>query len=283
MSAPANCSRWVGIFAVRLLAPKTRQAGAAKSHPSLCGSWLLASRAYSSRGGLLTAMIRCRYQELDLAECHAWRFSRRGWKFARLAAGECGCQARSRLRRHRRAAAQEHCPVGAGLLGPTILGVRAPAVPLIALPLPDKPSIAVLPFANMEQRPGAGIFRRRATGMSGPKRSSRGQRPKSVISTYECSQFRTEFAADSPLEGDGFEPSVPPVTCELCWRGLPLLPARERERFSAISSARRTTPPSRAGVRFEQVVACDAARPLLLLDGTVHIYLRPSSARPTIG
>ena len=23
---------------------------------------------------------------------------------------------------------------------------------------------------------------------------------KSVISTYECSQFRTEFAADSPLE-----------------------------------------------------------------------------------
>jgi len=30
-----------------------------------------------------------------------------------------------------------------------------------------------------------------------------------VISTYECSQFRTEFAADSPLEGEGFEPSVP--------------------------------------------------------------------------
>ena len=28
-----------------------------------------------------------------------------------------------------------------------------------------------------------------------------------------------------------------PVTCELCRRGLPLLPARERERFSAISSA----------------------------------------------
>src|SRR6516162_5533923 len=66
-----NCSRWVGIFAVRLLAPKTRRAGAAKSHPSLCGSWLLASRAYPSRSGLLTAMIRCRYQELDLAECHA--------------------------------------------------------------------------------------------------------------------------------------------------------------------------------------------------------------------
>src|SRR6516225_2861260 len=69
-----NCSRWVGIFAVRLLAPKPpkpRRGGAAKSHPSLCGSWLLASRVYSSRGGLLTTMIRCRYQELDLAECHA--------------------------------------------------------------------------------------------------------------------------------------------------------------------------------------------------------------------
>ena len=51
--------------------PKTRRGGAAKSHPSLCGSWLLASRAYSSRSGLLTTMIRCRYQELDLAECHA--------------------------------------------------------------------------------------------------------------------------------------------------------------------------------------------------------------------
>jgi hypothetical protein len=30
-----------------------------------------------------------------------------------------------------------------------------------------------------------------------------------VISTYKCSHFRTEFAADSPLEGTGFEPSVP--------------------------------------------------------------------------
>jgi hypothetical protein len=39
--------------------------------PSICGSWLLASRAYSIRGGLLMAIIRCRYQELDLAECHA--------------------------------------------------------------------------------------------------------------------------------------------------------------------------------------------------------------------
>jgi hypothetical protein len=30
-----------------------------------------------------------------------------------------------------------------------------------------------------------------------------------VISTYECSQFRTEFAADSPVEGRGFELAVP--------------------------------------------------------------------------
>ena len=50
----------------------------------------------------------------------------------------------------------------------------------------------------------------------------------------------------------------PPVTCELCWRGLSLLPARERERFSLAFSAPRTTPSSRAGARFEQVVACCA-------------------------
>jgi hypothetical protein len=35
-------------------------------------------------------------------------------------------------------------------------------------------------------------------------------RGASLLGTYECSQFRTEFAADSPLEeGEGFEPSVP--------------------------------------------------------------------------
>jgi hypothetical protein len=32
---------------------------------------------------------------------------------------------------------------------------------------------------------------------------------KLVISTHERSQFRTEFAADSSLEGTRFEPSVP--------------------------------------------------------------------------
>jgi hypothetical protein len=33
-----------------------------------------------------------------------------------------------------------------------------------------------------------------------------------------------------------------PVTCELCWRGPPLLAARERERFSAIYSAQLAIP-----------------------------------------
>ena len=56
-----------------------------------------------------------------------------------------------------------------------------------------------------------------------------------------------------------------PVTCELCRRGLPLLPARERERFSAISSARRPIPSSQAAIRFGRVAVCGAARPLLLL------------------
>jgi hypothetical protein len=37
----------------------------------VAGAWLLANRAYFIRGDLLTAMIRCRYQELDLTECHA--------------------------------------------------------------------------------------------------------------------------------------------------------------------------------------------------------------------
>jgi hypothetical protein len=59
------------------------------------------------------------------------------------------------------------------------------------------------------------IKERSPTGISGPKRSSRGPRAKSVISTYECSQFRTEFAADSPLEEAGFEPSVPRDTTEI--------------------------------------------------------------------
>jgi len=44
-----------------------------------------------------------------------------------------------------------------------------------------------------------------------------------------------------------------PVTCELCWRGLSLLPARERERFSLALSAPRTTPSSRAGVRLSRL------------------------------
>jgi hypothetical protein len=39
---------------------------------------------------------------------------------------------------------------------------------------------------------------------------ARAPRAKSVISTYECSQFRTEFAADSPLEGERIRTVGPP-------------------------------------------------------------------------
>ena len=55
-----------------------------------------------------------------------------------------------------------------GRCGSTACGsMREPAAasadarPTPALPLPDKPSIAVLPFQQHERRPGAGIFRRR--------------------------------------------------------------------------------------------------------------------------
>src|SRR6516162_2240066 len=46
---------------------------------------------------------------------------------------------------------------------------------------------------------------RSPTGISGPKKIIARPRAKSVIITYECTQFRSEFAADSPLEEDGFE------------------------------------------------------------------------------
>src|SRR6516225_9237318 len=52
--------------------------------------------------------------------------------------------------------------------------------------------------------------------------------------------------------------------------------------FSPCSSAPRTTPSSQAGARFEQVVACWAARRLSPAGGTTHIDLRPASARPAI-
>ena len=45
--------------------PGGRRTSAGSCCRNFCGSWLLASRAYSSRSGLLTTMIRCRYQELD--------------------------------------------------------------------------------------------------------------------------------------------------------------------------------------------------------------------------
>src|SRR6516162_5298769 len=52
--------------------------------------------------------------------------------------------------------------------------------------------------------------------------------------------------------------------------------------FSLAYSAPRTTPPSQAGARFEQVVACWAARRLSPAGGTTHIYLRPALAQPAI-
>src|SRR6516162_2738637 len=95
------------------------------------------------------------------------------------------------------------------------------------------------------------------------------------------------FVADSLLEGDGFEPSVPRPRRALL-SGPPLVAAKEQAaarsalRFSPISPARRAIPSSQAGVRFEQIVACCAARRLPPVDGTTHIYLRSSSAQPTI-
>jgi hypothetical protein len=55
---------------------------------------------------------------------------------------------------------------------------------------------------------GAGlvVWRRRLRNQFDKKIIAR-SRVKSVISTYECSQFRTEFAADSPLEESRCEPS----------------------------------------------------------------------------
>jgi hypothetical protein len=73
-----------------------------------------------------------------------------------------------------------------------------------AIPPPDPPCGISKPTLTIDE-----IKERSPTGISGPKKIIARPRAKSVISTYECSQFRTEFAADSPLEGDGFEPPVP--------------------------------------------------------------------------
>ena len=74
-------------------------------------------------------------------------------------------QVRDRLRLPRgygRAAGQEHRPAGAGLPGSRAAATtRNLSPPRRRLPLPDKPSIAVLPFTEYERRPGAGIFRGR--------------------------------------------------------------------------------------------------------------------------
>jgi hypothetical protein len=70
------------------------------------------------------------------------------------------------------------------------------------------------------------------------------------------------------------------VTRELCWRFPPLLPVRERERFSAISSAQPAIPCSRSPMWFGWVAVYRAARRPLRCGGTTRIYLRFSSARP---
>ena len=92
---------------------------------------------------------------------------------------------------------------------------------------------------------------------------------------------------DSLVEEHRFEPSVPRPRRALlsgpparCCEGQAA--AKSALRFSPISPARRAIPSSRAGARFEQVVACWAARRLSPADGTTHIYLRPASAQPTI-
>ena len=72
----------------------------------------------------------------------------------------------------------------------------------------------------------------------------------------------------------------PAVTRELCWRGPPLLPVRERERFSAISSAQLAIPWSRSPMWFGWVAVYRAARRPLRCGGTTRICLRFSSARP---
>ena len=50
---------------------------------------------------------------------------------------------------------------------------------------------------------------------------------------------------DSALEGwrEMDSNHRPPVTCELCWRGLSLLPARERERFSFLRASNHSVEP----------------------------------------
>jgi hypothetical protein len=70
---------------------------------------------------------------------------------------------------------------------------------------------------------------------------------------------------DSPLEGTGFEPSVPAgVTLPPAHQQALIVRTTSAQRavaFSSTCSAQRTTPSSRGRVRFGWVAVCRAARP----------------------
>jgi hypothetical protein len=94
------------------------------------------------------------------------------------------------------------------------LALQPAAEPLpAALPLPDKPSIAVLPFANMIGDPRAGIFRRRQRRVGqGPRAQAIGYLAK--ISATRFNAFSAAFSGATP----SFAISTHSVgkTCSLC-------------------------------------------------------------------
>jgi hypothetical protein len=110
--------------------------------------------------------------------------------------------------------------------------------------------------------------------------------PRAPHGSRNCSRFRSR-ALLRGLGGCESKPEVsllgPPPSGILRLSTSPMyISAREPPWFSLSSSAPRTTPLSRAGARFEQVVACGAARQLPPAGGSTHIYLRSPSARPAI-
>ena len=65
------------------------------------------------------------------------------------------------------------------------------------------------------------------------------------LSGYLLTTDMVGSSPDSALEGwrEMDSNHRPPVTCELCWRGLSLLPARERERFSFLRASNHSVEP----------------------------------------